>query len=303
VPVLLNIFSAALTSSALVASLAPETAPPPSGTVAGSAVTTGTTEISGQGQFATASAPAEDVDATELNIAAGGMLSTGNARSLSITGLGRFRLRREIHQFRAEVAGNYGRAAIAPAAAPVDNVTNVQGLLRYDVFVHPRVGLFLQTVGRHDPFQGLQFRLNVDPGVAAYVLKGSRHRLWFEAGYDFQFDVRTVDATYPVDPVTLLPDRSMDPILERTFINHATRLMAGYANTLNERVTFDTGVEYLQSVIDPNVFRINWAAALTAQLMERVTFSTSIILRYENEPIVERRLDTVTAVLLGVRLL
>jgi len=277
----------------------------PEGTVTGTPASSGSTELEGQGKFAAATAPAPSDDATELDMSAGGFFSTGNARSISVTGIARFRLRRKIHQFRAELAGNYGRAADDPDEEMEDTVTNVQGLLRYDVFMHERVAAFLQVVGRHDPFQGLEFRLNVDPGFAFYVLTNPKHRLWFEVGYDFQYDIRTDESlpieTSTVDPVTGDTTTVITGYADKTFINHAVRLFGGYTNNLNQFLTFDTGLEYLQSVIDGNIFRINWATSLSAQLANRVSLAASFTLRYENEPVVSEKLDTITAILLGVR--
>lgn len=274
-------------------------AQPPEGTVSKDPATTGSTDVASDGKFAAANT-ADDTkadDATELDASVGGFLSTGNAEAASATALIKFRLRRSAHQFRAEAAANYGRAALPDEAGvvgdPQQTVGNVQGMLRYDWFFAKRWSLFLQTTARNDPFQDLDLRLNVDPGVSFYALTDPKQRLWFEAGYDFQYDLREQEAVN----ISLTTD---DPF-DRVFINHAARLFGGYVNNLNEYVTFDTGIEYLQSVIDPGVFRINWATALTANLNNRVSLATTFTLRYENEPVAEKQLDTITAVLLGVR--
>ena len=275
---------------------------PPEGTVSKDPATTGSTEVDGQGKFAAATT-ADDAnadDATELDASVGGFMSTGNAAATSATALIKFRLRRKAHQFRSEAAANYGRAAVIdengnPLNRQADVVGNVQGMVRYDWFFAKRWSVFLQTTARRDRFQDLDLRLNVDPGVSFYALTDPKQRLWFEAGYDFQYDLREQAA---VDAA------AADPAVEdidRVFVNHAGRLFGGYVNNLNEYVTFDTGLEYLQSVIDPQVFRINWATALTANLNNRLSLSTTFTLRYENKPIVEKQLDTITAVLLGVR--
>lgn len=274
-------------------------AQPPEGTVAKDPATTGTTDLDGQGKFAAATTDDQKADdATELDASVGGFLSTGNAQAASATALIKFRLRRSAHQFRAEAAANYGRAAVPDEAGnvgdPEQTVGNVQGMLRYDWFFAKRWSLFLQTSARNDQFQDLDLRLNVDPGVSFYALTDPKQRLWFEAGYDFQYDLRDEDAV-------AISQTSDDPI-DRVFINHAARLFGGYVNNLNEYVTFDTGVEYLQSVVDAGVFRINWATALTANLNNRVSLATTFTLRYENKPLPGiKQLDTITAVLLGVR--
>lgn len=286
----------------------------PTGTVSKDPATAGSTEIGGQGTFAAAEEKTEEsTDATELNISAGAFLSTGNAESAAGTGLGKFLIRRKIHQFRAEAAGNYGRATTDAASPPVQTVGNIQGMLRYDVFFAKRWSAFLMATARHDPFQGLEMRLNIDPGVAFYAIQESNHRLWFELGYDFQFDIRTEPAQFLKDDAGRFIDdngafvagpEDRVRVADERFTNHAARLFGGYTNNLNEHVTFDTGIEYLQSVIDGKIFRLNWASALTAGLGERFNISTTFQLRYENKPLPGiKQLDTVTSVLLGVRLL
>ncbi len=279
---------------------------PPAGTATKDPVTTGNTEVGGQGTFAAATgvdAKKAD-DATELEASVGGFHSTGNAVATSATAMIKFRLRRGAHQFRAEVAGNYGRAAIPdetdPTPDPETTVGNIQGMARYDWFFAKRWSLFLQSTARHDPFQDLDLRLNVDPGVSFYALTDPKHRLWFEAGYDFQLDLRDqglVDETgQPGDPLQEVPD------VDRMFINHAARLYAGYVNNLNEHVTFDTGLEYLQSVVKAPIFRINWVTGLTASLNSKVSLATTFTLRYENDPLPGiKQLDTITSLLLGIR--
>ena len=275
-------------------------AQPPEGTVSKDPVTTGTTDVGTSGKFAAAGGPDDSKadDATELEAAVGGFLSTGNAKAASATALIKFRLRRGAHQFRTDAAANYGQAAIPtdddPNPSVEPTVGNVQGMLRYDWFFAKRWSMFLQTTARRDRFQDLDLRLNVDPGFSFYALTDPKQRLWFEAGYDFQFDLREQQA---IDDALLAGE-----VVERTFINHAARLYAGYVNNLNEHVSFDTGIEYLQSVVDAPVFRVNWVTGLTASLSSRVSLATTFTLRYENDPLpgVEQ-LDTITSVLLGVR--
>jgi putative salt-induced outer membrane protein YdiY len=274
---------------------------------------TGSTELAEQGKFATdAGADARDADdATEGEIAAGGALASGNARSFQGTVNGRVRVRRRAHEGRAAVAGNYGRAA-ADVSAPVETtVLNVQGMVRYDYFFAPRWSAFLMATARHDRFQGLDLRLNIDPGVAFYAVQKPNHRLWFEAGYDFQLDLRRDEAIFVREENDADGDGTIEPeevtvtqIADERQVNHAARLFAGYTNTLSERVSFDTGLEYLQSVIVAQRLRLNWINALSIQLAGRVGLAATFTLRYENQPLpgVEK-LDTMTAIQLTLRFL
>lgn len=264
----------------------------PSGTTGVQApASSGSTDIGGEGTFATAEAlpegEEESTDATELSLSAGGLLSTGNARAVAGTGAINFRLRRDRHQFTSVFAGNYGTAAL-PDEDYEKNVANLQGRIRYDVFFAERWSAFLMFTGRNDYFQGLDLRINIDPGVAFHILTKKTHRLWIEAGYDFQHAIRNRDAITEAE--------GMGDLLEKTNTVHAARLFVGYSNHLSEKVSFDTGLEYLQSVTDGKTFRFNWDNALTAQLVKNLAISGTFTLRYENNPVVPKKLDTITAV-------
>jgi putative salt-induced outer membrane protein YdiY len=297
---------------------APEDPSIPKGTVEAAPATTGTTEVAGLGKFAGADNEARHADdATELELASGGVLASGNAFSAAVTGQGRFRLRRGRHQVGSQVAGNYGRADVATVGA--DNVSrserettvsNVQGMVRYDVFFAERWSAFAMATLRRDRFQGLDLRFNLDPGVAFHALSDAKHRLWFEAGYDFQYDIRRDEAIFADQPIDPAVDADMDglddiervQIADKRQVNHAARIFAGYNNSLSDRITFDTGLEYLQSVIVGRRFRINWVNALGIQLAGRLGLAVTFTLRYENEPLpAVQKLDTITAVMLTMR--
>ena len=276
----------------------------PEGAVTRDPATVGTTHIAASNAGPDIDARKAD-DATELEISGGGLLTTGNARSLSVTGTGRLRIRRGRHQFASAFAGNYGRAAPDVDSPVVTTVSNVQGMARYDFFFAKRWAAFLMTTLRNDRFQGLDLRLNIDPGVAFYAIIEPKHRLWFEAGYDFQFDDRRRDSIFedrPIDPDDPEGPTERVQIADEQATNHAVRLFAGYSNQLRDAVSFDTGLEYLQSVIDGRRIRLNWLNALNAQVGSRVGLSTTFTLRFENQPLpgVEK-LDTITALLLNVK--
>jgi len=268
---------------------------------------TTTAEVAAEDAAAEAKADAHANDATEFDIALGGIFSTGNSRTLAATGTSNFRLRRTIHQFGAAIAGNYGAAGVEDTKYYEPTIGNVQGLTRYDVFFASDWTAFTQVSARHDPFQGLEARVNVDPGFAYYAINKTNHRLWFEAGYDFQWDLRTDDARLLLDAdgnPSLDPDgdTQFDPAIEKFQINHAARLFAGYSNNLSDKVSFDTGLEYLQSVLVGKRFRLNYIAAVKTQLAERFSLAVTFTLRYENEPLPEvGKLDTITSLALAYR--
>lgn len=272
--------------------------PLPGGAAPQTAASTGKTEVANAGKFETSVKPdAEAKDATELQVLAGGAQATGNARSLSLTGSANFRLRREANQFTALAAINYGRAAATQADDVVTTVDNQQGRVRYDRFLAKGFGVFFAVSGRRDRFQGLDFRLNLDPGVAYYFVDQEKQQFWGELGYDFQFDVRrqeNIDAAFLLDGT----------VLEKTKTAHFGRLFAGYSNALNDAVTFKTGVEYLMGLTDMAAWRLNWDVGLTSKIAGNFSLAATFTLKYDHKPLPGvRDTDTMSALSLVYALL
>lgn len=270
---------------------------PAAGLVTGSSASSGSTDVATTGFEAAAKAPEiEDKNATELKLSAGGLLARGNSRSLSLTGAGKLRLRREENQLSAAAAGNYGQSATTPSGRERATVENVQGKVRYDRFVAEGFALFLASSALRDRFQGLDLRLNLDPGVAYYVVDAEKHQLWTELGYDLQYDLRRQEA---LDAAAA----SGEP-QEETETRHSVRGFVGYENSLNEAVTFSTGVEALVAPADTSQWRLVWDSSLSSQLGGSFSLATSLTVRYDHAPLPEvKSTDVVSAVSLVYQLL
>ena len=225
----------------------------PTGVMKQDAASSGKADVATEG-FATAAAKKDAAnDATEAKIQAGGLSASGNSRSLALTSMATVRARRGANEFSAAAAANYGRSA-AKAADPMQTtIENYQGKLRYDRFVSDRIALFTSLSGRRDRFQGLDLRMNLDPGLAYYFVQYPKHQLWAEAGYDLQYDIRRDEAI-----AAALADGTR---LGKAKTRHSGRLFAGYRNSLNEAVTFNTGVEYLQGRRNGQVSKPAWPRA------------------------------------------
>lgn len=268
----------------------------PAGVMKQDSATSGKTDVATEG-FATAAANGDaPTDATEVKVQAGGLSASGNSRSLALTATASGRARRGANEVSAAAAANYGRSAAKPSDSMQTTIENFQGKLRYDRFVSERFALFISLTGRRDRFQGLNLRMNLDPGAAYYFVQRPKQQLWGEAGYDFQYDIRRDDA---IDAA--LADGT---ILAKTKTRHSARLFAGYRNSLNEAVTFNTGVEYLQALPDTEFWRLNWDAGLTAALAAKFSLAVTFSLRYDNQPLPGiKSTDTLTALNLVYRLL
>lgn len=188
----------------------------------------------------------------------------------------------------------------------VDTVGNLQGRARYDLFVGKRWSVFGMVTARHDPFQRLDLRLNVDPGAALYVINRAKEQLRFEAGYDFQLDVRDPDSAVELeaDGSPVYDAQGNFIPLDHTRITHAARLAAGYSNKVNEAVGFSTELEYLQSLLQAQRWRLNWVTSLSTVLVRKLSLSATFNLRMDNDPLPGvKHLDTITSVNLVYRFL
>ncbi|MCH9687357.1 MAG: DUF481 domain-containing protein [Deltaproteobacteria bacterium] len=280
---------------------------PPAGTATKDPASAGNTELEGQGSFGSVAVPEDEAgDSLLWDLSFGALVSTGNARSTAITGGSTFQIRRSRHQFYATFLGNYGRAAADRLSDPIDTVGNLQGRVRYDLFLSNRWSLFAMATARHDPFQRLDLRLNLDPGAALYIINRKKEQLRVEAGYDFQLDVRDPDSAVESNPdgtPIYTPQGEFIP-LDRTRNTHAARLFGGYSNQLNEAVSFSTGLEYLQSLQQGQRWRLNWENSFTTLIISKLSLSATFTLRLDNDPLPGvRHLDTITAVNLVYRFL
>jgi len=267
----------------------------PAGLMKHDAASSGSSDVASEGFAGTADKKDEN-DVTQAKIQAGGLSASGNSRSLALTALGTVRARRGANEFSAAAAANYGRSAAKPSDPEQTTIENYQGKLRYDRFVSDPLALFISLSARRDRFQGLDLRLNLDPGLAYYFIQNPKHQLWGEAGYDLQYDIRRDQAIEDA--------LAQGVVLVKAKSRHSGRLFAGYQNSLNESVTFNTGVEYLQGLTDSRYWRLNWDAGLTAAIAAKFSLATTFSLRYDNAPLPGvKSTDTITAVNLVYQLL
>ncbi len=246
--------------------------------------------------FEAAQKPAEDKDATELKLSAGGLFTGGNSESIAATSAAKFRLRRGMNQLAVALAANYGEAAPPDSDERETNVENFQGRIRYDRFIAGNFAVFASVSALRDRFQGLALRMNFDPGVAYYFIDEEKHRFWSELGYDLQYDYRREDALEAAE--------AAGTPLDRSTTRQGGRALLAYENGLAESVSFDTSLEYLQAFKDTENWRLGWDVGLTASIQAGFSIATTFSLRYDNNPLpgIETT-DMTTAVSLVYQLL
>lgn len=279
---------AALVTGIAPAALAQGATPTiPTETLKSKTVTKGTTDVA-KGGFAAGGLPAEDDprEASSAAISAGGLFSSGNARTVAVTTAAKFKIRRQEHQFSTALAVNFARGG--KAGESVDTTAeNYQGLVRYDYFFTDRIAGFFQTSGRRDRFQGLDLRSNFDPGVAYYFINTKKHSLRGEGGYDLQYDVRR-DASRVQEPAAVAPGAPPAaplPLLDKTQTLHNIRLFAGYENKLYKEVGLVTGLEYLQNVSDLGTYRLIFDIGIKSNIADNLAIATTYTMRFENKPL------------------
>jgi putative salt-induced outer membrane protein YdiY len=285
---------------ALGAAPAPASAQTPEGTLKDEKATTGATDVTtNKAAIGDRANMKEAKDATELSVSAGTLTTSGNARLVALTASSKFRLRRGEDQVSAAAAANYARAAASPADEVTTTVENVQGLGRYDRFLGD-VTLFGQVQARRDRFQGLDLRLNFDPGVGYYFINEQDTLLWVEVGYDLLHDIRRDGSLDQFDEAGNLTGR-----LDKTQTVHSARGFVGYEFALDTGFKLSAGLEYLQGLASSNkragqtateIYRINGVTAATAKVFGNLSISLAFTGRYDHGALPgKERLDTITS--------
>lgn len=271
-------------------------APLPDSLVKANKASEGKTDVATSGFDKVDKNKPDSKDATELEVSAGGLASAGNSRSIAATSAGKFRMRRGSDQVGAGIAANYAESAVNKGEGLQTTVENFQGKVRYDRFLAGSFAVFGSVSARHDRFQGLELRINLDPGLGYYFIDEDKQQLWFEGGYDFQHDIRRDDA--------ISEAYAQGYYLGKTNDRHSVRGFVGYSSELNESVKVSTGLEYLQGFNPATNYRLNWDGAVTSAVGKGFSIATAVSVRYDHNPIpgVENT-DIVTSISLVYHLL
>ena len=276
-----------------------------------------------------AAAPAESTDDTSWTVQLGGTLNMGNTRSFQLAGGTNFMVRRDIHLFQMDFSFTYGLAALRDANgvwSDFDAIAqNINGKIRYDLFVDPDWSIFAVATGRNDPFAGLDFRFQGQLGVSRSLLRESEgeHRLWVELGADITYDDISPNPSCAAGttPVTGSTSRFacsngatppvLTSILPGSRQHYAGRLFLGYDNHMNDAWRYKTGVEGIVGALVGSAFednmdaagnpttvanaRINWTNELGVSLVDNLAISLRFNLFYELVPAAGRdNIDTQT---------
>jgi len=245
--------------------------------------------VSGPGPAPEAPKLAPNPDGVTAAVSAGGLSSSGNSKLVAFTGSGSFDWRGGKNGVGASLVGNYGRSA-PPGGEMKTTTENAQGRVRYDRYVIDDASVFMLVTGRHDRFQGLAFRLNLDPGFKYLFVNRPKTALWLEAGYDFQYDTRTREGRDVLDAMGVVVDR-----LSKHETDHSARLFLGFKHAFNDAVQVANGMEYLQSFVEQDRYRFNYDLLFTAKVWGDLALGAGFNARFDNKPLPDKeKLDATT---------
>jgi putative salt-induced outer membrane protein YdiY len=224
-------------------------------------------------------------DGTTASLSAGGQEASGNSRLVAATINGTADTRWSNNGLGGSLLGNYGRGG-APGAKVATTAENLQGRIRYDRYVIEQASVFLINTGRHDRFQGIDVRYNLDPGFKYLFFNEAPTAFWAEVGYDLQYDVRRNDARMVMGTSTLLA---------KTATDHSGRGYVGVKHAFNPAVALSSGVEVLESLVHGSHTRVNYDVLLTATVGAGFSFGAGFGFRYDHAPLPSKHsLDTTT---------
>ncbi|MBX7193917.1 MAG: DUF481 domain-containing protein [Sandaracinaceae bacterium] len=286
-------------------------------------------QTTGAFQETAAAAPAADSDDTVWNVQLGGTLNYGNTRSFQLAGGTHFLVRRDIHLFTMDFAFTYGIASLRDANGAFGpwntNAQNINGKLRYDVFLDPDWSIFAVVAGRNDPFAGLDFRFQGQLGVSRNLFREAEgnHRLWIEVGADVTYDDLYPNPLCPAGSTAIAGTDTCMPAMGTPVLalpgdrqQYSGRALLGYDNHMNREWRYLTTVEGLGGALmgsarddmgNPTTvgnFRLNWSNELALSLVENLAVSLRFNFFYELVPPTGRdNVDTQTILSLQYTLL
>ncbi len=233
--------------------------------------------------------PAEE-NLTSWNISAGGVLNTGNTRSLSTNAGSRFMFTRAMNQLSGDVQFAYGRASVQDEETPNDfegwvtNTENLNAQLRYDRFFTIHDAIFLGSRLRLDRFAGLSLRLQGQTGYLRNLVRQEALRVWVETGYDLSYDNVHRD--------------SNDAYI------HSARGFFGYDHQLNEHVGMVVGLEGLYDVQNHQNVRAQMIVEIASKVSDTFSLNLTFTGRFDNVPVPDRqKRDTLTTLNLVMTIL
>jgi putative salt-induced outer membrane protein YdiY len=223
-------------------------------------------------------APKED--ALSLNLSAGGAYAFGNTRAYQISAGGDFRWVGRPHSLSANILWLMGGAKPPGAAEMIDTTDNLNGRLKYEIFLSKLDSLYAAAGGRWDRFAGMRPRINGQIGYGRYFVQEEKVRFWAEIGYDLMYT-----RYFELPGAERFRDEQ---------VVHSARLFLGLEHQLHEFLSYVGGVEGFINVEEPGASRGVFDNALRSTLSDSFKVELKARFMYEARPVVPnaRKLDT-----------
>lgn len=219
---------------------------------------------------------------------AGLILTTGNARTTTLSAGAKASVRADKNKFQLDVGGAFARSSLflandADADGDIDQseyerltqttARSLAGKGRYDRFLSGSNALYASLQGLTDKPAGKNFVAGGQAGYSRTAFTSKRHTLVVEAGYDYSYE---------------------DPVKGDGFSNHSLRGFAGYESKLTKDSGLDASIESLFNVNELDTptgpadrfedARLRGTLALTTSLFEDISFRFGFEARYDNVP-------------------
>ncbi|HET8932946.1 MAG TPA: DUF481 domain-containing protein [Polyangiales bacterium] len=224
-------------------------------------------------------APKED--ALSLNLSAGGAFAFGNTQAYQFAAGGDFRWVGRPHSVSANLLWLRGGARPPGGDKIVDTTDNLNGRLKYELFLSLMDSLYAAAGTRWDRFAGMRPRVNGQIGYGRYFVSEEKVRFWGEIGYDLMY------TRYRQIPGAETRFRDEDVV-------HSARLFFGLEHQVHEYLSYVGGIEGLLNVEEPKVSRFVFDNALRSTLSDSFKVELKARFMYENRPVVPgaKKLDT-----------
>jgi hypothetical protein len=227
-------------------------------------------------------------DQTLVSVAFGATANGGNTKSYAGNLGGRFGLLRGTHQLMVEALGSAGAARQGKLTDVELTSFNIIARARYDLFLSQLDSVFVAIAPRHDPFAGLDLRLQNQIGYSRNLYYPSdAHRFWTEVGYDLTYDnIGPLEGSAaPTATPTTNASTKKCSNTDDTCLVHSARLFFGYTNRLSPTANLSLGVENLFDFVDPNNLRVNGLVELTSSITQTFKLGVQSRVLYDRVPV------------------
>ena len=219
---------------------------------------------------------------------AGMVLTTGNARTTTLSAGAKASRRADKNKVQIEVGGAFARSSLflandADGDGDIDSTEYerlsqttarvIEAKARYDRFLSDMDALYISGQGLSNEPAGKTFVGGGQLGYSRTAYKTGRHNLVVEGGYDYSYE---------------------NPVLGNGFSNHSLRAFAGYEGALTKDSGLDASLEGLFNVNELDTptgpadrfedARLTSKLALTTKLFEDISFRFGFEARYDNVP-------------------